>query len=287
MTSGTFGRALATVSVHRAAGRRRSRPPAGFCASTVPGGFLSSCSVDLDAAGPRPRAPASRSRRVLPTTPGTATPSWPLETVRVIVRPLVACLPAAGETEITSPSGTESENAVLDRGLEAQRLAAPARRSPASHRPRRARARCPCRRRSSRSPSAPSRTSAPASGSCEITSSRGTSSSYDVDVGDLQAAPVQDVGRVGRRRARRGSAPSPSRPRAGSTRPRPPRRARAPRAPTPTSASRPGASSTHGSPGVCSITIWRVGWRARLLERRDELLRALVAQRRVLLQRRA
>ena len=89
---------------------------------------------------------------VLPTTPGTKTPSWPLETVRVIVRPLVACLPASGETEITSPSGTESENAVLDRGLEAERLAAPARRSPASRPPRRVRAPSPCRRRSSRSP---------------------------------------------------------------------------------------------------------------------------------------
>src|SRR4051812_37220694 len=101
VTSGTVGRALATWSC--------TLEPlvtlvlaAGDCLTTVPGACELSTS-DTSAVSPSDCSCDSASSREEPTRFGTGTPCEPLETVKVTVRPLVACWPAAGETEITLP----------------------------------------------------------------------------------------------------------------------------------------------------------------------------------------
>jgi hypothetical protein len=177
VTSGTVGRALATV-ICTVPPLGSVVPFAGFCARTVPGGLELSFSVDC-ICSPAPsincRAPSS----VLPTTSGTATPDWPFETVRVTVRPLVACLPGSGETEMTLPSGTESENASVTLALKpASRTAwtASSRDWPTTS----GTAAVPRPPETVTVIVVPSRTSSPASGSWEMTSLVGTLSSSTV-----------------------------------------------------------------------------------------------------------
>ena len=146
VTSGTSGRALATVSLTVAPLSTRV-PAGGSCSITVPGGCVVSCSV-TSAVSPsllelRPR----RRRRCSPTSFGTSTPDAPLETVTVTVRPLVSDVPPSGEVEITSPVGHRVRERGLGLGLEAgvaERLRP--RRPRTCPRPR-ARAPRPCRRR--------------------------------------------------------------------------------------------------------------------------------------------
>ena len=201
-------------------------PFGGSWAITVPGGFGVLLLGRLRPSGRPPGASASRPRRCCRPRRARSTPSWPLETVSVIVRPLVACLPASGETEITSPSGTVSENAFLTEVLKPSASSA-------------------CSASSLRvADDVGHRHRALAAGDLH---GHGVALAHlrarlrvlrdhlvardlvvlDVDVGDLEAALVQRCRRRRWRCARRGSAPSPSRPRAGSTRRRPPRPARA------------------------------------------------------------
>ncbi len=115
-TSGTSGRSLATVRL-TVAPLSTVVPAAGILRRvTVPGSLVDSCSVTFDA---RPRSFSwdSASSRERPVSFGTATPSRPLDTLRLTVRPLVSSVPGAGDCEITCPFSTVSENSRVTLGL--------------------------------------------------------------------------------------------------------------------------------------------------------------------------
>ena len=152
----------------------RFSPSAGFCSSTVPGGSELSCSVIFE---PSPAAlrTSFAPELVLPTTPGTVTSSCPRLTVSVIVRPLVACRPAGTDVLMTVPSGTVSEysrSTLVLKPASSNACTAASSSPPTTS----GTAVVPGPADTRTSTTVPSRTSEPASGFCEITSSRLTSS---------------------------------------------------------------------------------------------------------------
>ena len=78
-------------------------PLPGSCEITVPVGLRALLLGRLRPSGPASSIICVAPSAVLPTTPGTRTPSWPLETVSVTVRPLVACCPARARRRSRCP----------------------------------------------------------------------------------------------------------------------------------------------------------------------------------------
>src|SRR3954447_8512313 len=116
--SETSGTVTALATVRSTAVFLATLPPAaGLWSITVPASSEDSSCVTLPTRRPAPSMALRALSSVSPVTSGTDTFSLPLDTVSVTVVPRSTVVPVCGETEITWPLATVSENAFSTSGL--------------------------------------------------------------------------------------------------------------------------------------------------------------------------